>query len=934
MKKLFRIFSIFFIILFFVLLTAFAVYMKGLPYLVSNQKFIGFIKTTVKKHTNTDLTIIRPILKTDVLPELKFQVEKIELSKEGAKLFELDDFVMVLSFAKIFKKTVIVDKLLARNVFADVNSLEELAPNKEKKEKKEKESPVKVEIDDSLLAVHNLDIIYLISPDTKISLHGEQVGVDNTQKIRRGVLFKLSALVERKDKRVNLALSDNGRVYFYDKKFHIDSCPLFINDSEILTDFVADKKQNFEINLYSDNFELRDIIDFLNTQVIENNVSESLVYFSEIGGNLDFKLNIKNDDLNGNFKINNIKVKVKDVDNVPITLTQGNISLTSDEIKIADFKGFYDNNSANKLEFEGSVKDYLKSIDTEIEAKALVRNDFFKKHLSKMLGTDLEIKGEAPTKISLKSKNNIMDLVWYFMLKPSQNIKIGNDFLPFEENYRMMKSEMHLENMVLDINSIDYHMISKSELAQARAQRETNPNEKREKPKPIFTLSSQLDLAKNNDMKYLSFEIPEPLPSELLNAVLNQNVFKKGKISGKLLVDNRGDFPVLNGNMRMDKVLIPSQMTFIKDAVLETKGRLIHLNSEGGYRRSKFSFNGDILNELKFPIVIKNVNLSLESLDLYKLLELFNDQTSAEDVITTDSGVIASENTDSEFDIRNLIIEKCRFHLTNGVYKEIEFGNLDADLTLDKNGVIDIKSNRFDFAQGESSLRANFDLINKKYNVKLGVLRVDSDTIANALLDLKKEITGKASGFMDLTTDDSMKLNGTIKFKISDGTIEKMGLVEYVLKCASLFRNAISMINPATLSDIVRVPEGDFEKITGELTLRNNVATRIKIKTYSAQLSNYITGRYNIENGDTSMRIYTKFSDVKKGFTGYLRKISLNSLANRIQMNSQNDLNYYAIELQELPEIQADEKDCQIFLTKFEGDVANNNYISSLKKIK
>ena len=183
MKKLIKIFSIFFIVLFFILLTALAVYMKGVPYLVSNQKFIGFVETAVKKHTNADLTVIRPILKTDVLPELKFQVEKIELTKEGAKLFELDDFVMALSFAKIFKKTVIVDKLLARNVFADVNALEELAPNKEKKEKEEKESPFKVEIDDSLLAVHNLDIIYLISPDTKITIHGEQIGVDNTQKI-------------------------------------------------------------------------------------------------------------------------------------------------------------------------------------------------------------------------------------------------------------------------------------------------------------------------------------------------------------------------------------------------------------------------------------------------------------------------------------------------------------------------------------------------------------------------------------------------------------------------------------------------------------------------------------------------------------------------------------------------------------------------------
>jgi hypothetical protein len=51
-------------------------------------------------------------------------------------------------------------------------------------------------------------------------------------------------------------------------------------------------------------------------------------------------------------------------------------------------------------------------------------------------------------------------------------------------------------------------------------------------------------------------------------------------------------------------------------------------------------------------------------------------------------------------------------------------------------------------------------------------------------------------------------------------------------------------------------------------------------------------------------------------------------------MNSRSDVNYYAIELAELPDIDANEKDCQIFLTRVEGDVVNNNYISSLKKLK
>ena len=547
-----------------------------------------------------------------------------------------------------------------------------------------------------------------------------------------------------------------------------------------------------------------------------------------------------------------------------------------------------------------------------------------------MTGSNFEIIGEAPTKITLKSKNNIMDFVWYFMLKPGQNIKIGSNLLPFEDSLRLMKSEMHLENMVLDIKSLDYHMIpsdqilTREEYAQKRAEGY--------KPQPIFRLKSSIDIAHNNIIKFIGFEFPQALPSELLNVATGQEIFKKGEISGNMLFDNRGAVPFLDGHMSMEKVIIPIQKMYIKNASIESKNNLLHVNADGGYRRSKFNFNGDITNEIKFPLVIKDVNLSLENIDTYQVLEAFNNPT-AENVVKTDEGFVKVESKNEEFDLRNIIVEKGKFHLDKGTYKDIEFSNLDADLTLN-NGIVDIKSNRFDFANGKSSLKAMFDLMQHKYNVKLGILDVDSDILAGALLDLKREITGKASGFLDITTDDSAKLSGTIKFIVKDGTIGKIGLVEYVLKCASILRNTVTMISPAIFADIINVPEGKFEKITGDIVLNNNVATGIKIKTYSPDLSTYIAGRYNIDNGDTSLRIYTKFSSVKKGFTGFLRKISLNSLANRIPMNSRNDANYYAIELAELPEIEANEKDCQIYLTRVEGDVVNNNYISSLKKIK
>ena len=129
------------------------------------------------------------------------------------------------------------------------------------------------------------------------------------------------------------------------------------------------------------------------------------------------------------------------------------------------------------------------------------------------------------------------------------------------------------------------------------------------------------------------------------------------------------------------------------------------------------------------------------------------------------------------------------------------------------------------------------------------------------------------------------------------------------------------MISPSVFSDLVNIPEGNFDKISGDIHIKNNILEHIKIKSTAPQLSSYIAGRFDLDTRDASIRIYTKFSNRNKGFAGFLRNISLNSLANRVPLSTRNDANYYASELEQLPEIDADEKDCQIFLTKVEGDI-------------
>ena len=112
--------------------------------------------------------------------------------------------------------------------------------------------------------------------------------------------------------------------------------------------------------------------------------------------------------------------------------------------------------------------------------------------------------------------------------------------------------------------------------------------------------------------------------------------------------------------------------------------------------------------------------------------------------------------------------------------------------------------------------------------------------------------------------------------------------------------------------------------------LKNNVVEKIMIKSSASQLSSFIIGRYDLETKDASLRIYTKFSNKNRGFAGFLRNISLNSLANSVSFGKNSENMYYAMELEQLPPIDADEKDYQVFLTKVDGDVENFDFLDEL----
>lgn len=902
-------------------------YLKVLPAAVSNPRVISFVEKNVNKYTDLNVEIKNPVLKTSFSPVIAFKTDKIKLAKNDIEIFAVENLDTEISFKDLFKKRIILNRFGLDYIFADVNKLMALAPRQE--EQKQQKNDWEIDFFDSVLYLKKSLILYKLEPDVYVKLNADNLKIDNTQKVEKFVHFNIDTKIKKGDKILHFAIADKNRVVIKDKTLLVNDCVLDINKSNVHINADASRKTGLNVNLSSKKFKVKDVIDIVDSNIIINNGSEMLAFFKDMNGDFDFNINMKNNDLNGTVNLNKSSLKIIPVSNLPVTVNKGTVVLTSNDITLKDIEGYYGSQQTNKIAVNGIMKDYTKSCDTEVTITTVATNDFAKNYLSKLVGIPLEIVGKAGTRIIVKSIYNKIDVDWASKLAKGSDILVDGASLTPANWDRAVQADLHFENNILNIKDINYY------IAQEIV--------KGSKVKPVLTLNGNVDCSKPIPfVQDLGFNIPDPLPSEFLNVLIGQRLFKGGKFSGDLAVLNNGPYPVIKGNMKAEGIRIPSQRIAIKNGELFTDRDTIHLVADGRYKRTQFDFAGDIANGIKYPIVIKNVNFGMDKIDIDKILQSFNKQNTdavkqpqnvvPESVMEDENSEIADEAV--VFDVNNLIIERCIFRLKEGKYKDINFGNLAANLTLDKNNILQLKSNRFDIAEGISSVKVFCDLKKHKYNIKLGAKDVNSDLMSTTLLNLPREISGKASGIIDLYTDDSLKLNGAIKFAVNDGQIQKIGLVEYVMKFAALFRNPLVMISPSTISDIVNIPEGKFNKISGELLMKNNVIELLKIKSSSPQLSSFIIGRYDIEKSDAMLRIYTKFSSEKKGFAGALRSFSLNSLANRIPLSSRNDAQYYAAELGQLPKLEVGEEQAQVFLTKVDGDVVNNNFLSSLKKIK
>ncbi len=926
-----------------------SLYLVVLPKIIAMPNVWVYVNDIVKKTCDAELVVSKPYLKTSLKPEIVFNIDGLTLIKNGDTLLNVENLQTKIDFGKICAKKIELKKFGADDLYVNINRLQNLKI-KETEQTETKPLPVKIDWFESLLYVKKCVFIYESPQKVMMKFLAGDIFLDMSCEPRY-LHFKTLLDVEHGKDRLRFEFWDQNTVYIKDKKLIFDNFKFSVNDSELFLDAKFNQDGKYKLNLSSKKFSIQNVDKFMRTNMLVANGGDVMNCFKDLAGDFSFDVKMSDSAFGAIVKVNKIVGKLTPLANMPLTVTKGSIIVDPENITVNNFEGFYGNSVKHKIGMFGNVLKYAVKADTTLFVTGDAYNQLAE-YISKLAGLKIEF-----INISKFAIKVVCDVTGNVKITGGAKVPAGSN-VTFEgasispaKFDRAIGLDMDVVKDKLKINHINYYISE-------------NIAEKVKPQRPMVMIKGLINCY-TGYLYNLGFEIPEPLPSEFFNVLIGQKLLKRGTIAGNLDFVN-GDKPHLVGSIKIDSVRVSGQSFKINRGKMIAKDDTIHLTADGRFRRLNYKFDGNIKNCLLFPILVQNVNLNIDEIDVERVMQTFapreqrianaqrkinqNRRKSAESKISTKYFEIEETNNNNDnnkkqessedieqivFQPNLIIVNDCNFNVKKGAYKQINFGNLHATLTLTKDGLLNVQSNKFDFADGISTLKLVCDLAKPTYYIRLGAKDVDVDVLSTAILNLPKEISGKAMALLEFNTDATAKLNGKIQFSVDNGSIAKLGLVQYLLNVASLFRNPLAMISPTTFWDLVNVPEGTFKKINGTLVIKDNIIEKMLIKSSSSQLSALIIGRINLINMDASLRIYTKFSNIHKGFSGFLRNISLNILSKRVKSNvKNNDASYYAMELSELPKLETGEDTAQVYLTKFDGDVLSSNFISQLKRIK
>jgi len=333
-------------------------------------------------------------------------------------------------------------------------------------------------------------------------------------------------------------------------------------------------------------------------------------------------------------------------------------------------------------------------------------------------------------------------------------------------------------------------------------------------------------------------------------------------------------------------------------------------------------------NNFKTPYIIENIDIHSNRLNIMEVLSSISPAPSKTDI---------NKKTEMLLKPEDLIIKKGNFDFREVTFEKIKAENLNGSFNY-KDNIFNLENTILDIAEGKFKTKGKYSLKSTKFNLNAEMENCDSNILTKEFLHLSDQIFGKVNGSItlsgkNLNSPDAIKnIKSEVNFSVNNGKMPKLGSLEYLLRAGNLIKNGILGLS---LNNLIQVltpyKTGEFEKISGNLTIKEGEIDNLEIMSQGKNLSLYLEGTYSILENFADIKIYGKLSQNISNALGAIGNASINQFINSItSRKSKTDENPELKEkLDKIPPIEIENPEPGFFKVKVLGDINKENYIKN-----
>lgn len=662
-----------------------------------------------------------------------------------------------------------------------------------------------------------------------------------------------------------------------------------------------------------------------NSQLLPPYIADILNAYENYQGVANIALTVKNNFAKGSVdlrdvKFNNVYFKT------PVVIDRGSVVLDGQKAFLRSFVAQIDD---TPVFLNLSVYDLDKNAQVRGYFTTKISEQFVNKYVNTHLTYPIKIKGDITLTSDVKGSLNRLRIHPKLKLEAGADIYYMGANLGDESESREIEADINVEdNNLYVINSLKYirYMTSQNDSSY---------------PLPVLVANGSVKADKNSVyVKNLNVETLNKANIKIFNVLFKKSVLKKGLFNCKLNIKGDVNNPVIRGFIDMDNLDMPLYDTVVKNILVKFNDKNIEIKTSGEILNSDFTVFADVVNNLRPPFVINNLDIKSQKLKIDTLIDYLS-------CIPTPNTALSIKDKETPVSKSSLNISDFRIKKGTIFAKEISIRNLNADnlnaeFLLGDNLVLQIPKLEFGVTTGQMSGSASYEFNKAKIKANVSAFNVDSNKVASSFFDFKDQIYGSSNGNIVITTSGATEeeriknMSGYVYFEIADGKMPKLGSVEYLLKAGNFIKSGITGASINNFIDLIApVKTGYFDSIKGHFALKNGVAQNIEVYSKGDNLNIYINGEYDLLHQYANMRVFGRLTRRADNILGKIGNVSFNTLLAQIpgiKLDNKDKMKIIR-ELNKIPGVELSDKHYRIFTVKIDGKVDEDKYVRNFRWI-